>query len=296
MRPFRFAVLLKNTFDADEWVGKARRIESLGYSTLVMPDHVTPHLASFPALTAAAMTTSRLRVSSFVMANDYRHPVLVAKDAASVDALSKGRFELALGTGWYPPDYEMLGMTLEPGANRVARLAEAVSLIKRLWTEEKVEHDGRWYRTHNATVLPRPVQQPHPPLLIGATSPAMLRLAGREADIVSINGAKSSADLATKLAVVREAAGSRYASIELNVTCDIAITDEPRSRYDEAAAAADTTVEAIMESPGHLYGSIDSLRTQLLDRRERYGLTYYAVTEAVMEGFAPLARDLAKLA
>jgi probable F420-dependent oxidoreductase len=294
-RGFRFAVLVKNVLNRQEWWAKAQRIQELGYSTLLMPDHITRHLAGMPALMAAADATTTLRVSSFVNANDYRNPVLLAKEAVTLDVLSDGRFDLALGTGWYTPDYEMLGIRLDAPADRVSRLAESVELIKRLWTEDKVDHAGRWYSVRGATVMPRPVQRPHPPILIGANGPKMLRLAAQHADIVSITGASSAADMDKRVALVRAAAGERFAAVQLNMTSDVSVTDEPSPLYEAAAAKTKMAVSDMADCPFFLYGPLDSLRQQILERRERYGVTYYPVSEAAMEAFAPLARDLASL-
>jgi probable F420-dependent oxidoreductase len=289
VRGFRFAVLVKGVLDRDAWHEKARRVESLGYSALVAPDHATPHhLASIPAMMAATEVTTTLRVSSLVMGNDFRNPMMLAKEAATIDVLSGGRYELALGTGWYPADYEMLGIELDSGADRVSRLAEAVALIKRLWTEDNVDENGRWYRARNATVRPRPIQRPHPPILIGGRGRKLLELAGRAADIVSIQAGSTAQELDALIAVVRGTAGDRFPQIELNATCDIAVTNGS-TRDGEVGANADG------DNPLVLHGSLDSLRQQLLERRDRFGLTYYVLPEQEMEAFAPLARELASV-
>ena len=292
MAAFRFAVQVSNVFDAGEWRDRAQSIEALGYSTLLMSDHPGHHLAVLPALAAAAAATTTVRVSPLVLANDFRHPVMLAKEAATVDALSSGRFDLALGTGWYPPDYEALGMPIDPPGIRVQRLAESVQLMKRLMTEEEVDHSGRWYQTRSATVRPRPIQQPHPPIMIAGRGPKMLRLAASEADIISIMGPLPAAGMADSLALIRQEAGPRFPSIQLHTTADIAISDDPAPLYETAAANHNMTPTAAADSPFFLYGSLDTLRDRLLANRERFGTTYYAVNQDLMESFAPLARDL----
>jgi probable F420-dependent oxidoreductase len=288
VRGFRFAVLVKGVLDGDEWHEKARRVESLGYNALVLPDHATPHhLASIPALMAAAEATTTLRVSSMVMGNDFRNPMMLA-EAATIDVLSGGRYELALGTGWYSADYEVLGIELDSGADRVSRLAEAVALIKRVWTEDNVDENGRWYRAKNATVRPRPAQRPHPPILIGGRGKKLLELAGRAADIVSIQAGSTARELDSLFDVVREAAGDRFPQIELNATCDIAVTNGSTSDGEAGANARG-------DNPLVVHGPLDSLRQQLLERRDRFGLTYHVVAEKEMEAFAPLARELASV-
>jgi len=308
VRAFRFAVTVRNAPSAEEWRAKARRIEALGYDTLVTPDHITPQFAPIPALMAAADATTRLRVSALVFANDYRNPVMFAKEIATLDVLSEGRCDVGLGTGWLAKDYEMLGIAVDPAADRVSRLAEAITLMKRLWTEERVDHDGRHYAVRGAVVLPRPVQRPHPPLVIGASGPAMLRLAGRHADVVSITGAlgrpeadpswhalRGAAAFEAKLDIVHRAAGERAATIGVNAGVEIKITDDPDAAYEAAAAKAGVPAADVAASPLYLYGPLASLRRQLLERRERYGLSYYRAGEDEIEELSPLAKVMSGL-
>ena len=306
-RAFRFAVFASRAERASDWSEKARRIEELGYGALVMPDHLTAQLAPVPALMAAADATTRLRIGSFVFANDYRNPVMLAKEAATLDVLSSGRLEFGLGAGWSTPDYETLGIAYDLPKVRVARLAEALRLIKRCWSEDRVEHSGTYYTLRAARVLPKPLQRPHPPVMIGGGGPVMLRLAAREADIVALapqvdqEGKPLMAHVTLgatdeKVRLVREAAGSRFAALELNVIVfDAAVTDEPSSIVDAVAGRLKAAVTTVVESPYFLFGSVATLRRQLLERRERFGITYYAIPEKVMEPFAPLARELAAL-
>jgi probable F420-dependent oxidoreductase len=292
VQPFRFGVLVKNVVDADGWRATARHVEELGYDTLVMPDHFHVHFAPLPALLAAAEATTDLRVSPFVLANDYRHPVLLAKEAATVDVLSGGRLDLALGTGWYQRDYDMLGMELRRAGDRVSRLEESVVLLKRLWTEDDVAFEGRWYTVHDATISPRPVQRPHPPIMIGGSGPRMLRLAGREADIVSINGAGTATQLEEKIEILRDAAGDRFGSLRLNTNVDVEVTDDAGKLYAREAAEGEMTEAEVADSPSLLYGTVEELRDQLVSRRDRFGLTYYNVPMSATEAFAPLAKEL----
>lgn len=301
-RPFRFVVTVRNAEDAAGWRAKARRIEALGYDTLATPDHLTAQFAPMLAHLAAADATTALRVSALVFANDYRNPVLFAKEIATLDVLSGGRCDVGIGTGWYAPDYEMLGMPLDPAPVRVARLREALTLLKRLWTEDRVDLAGRFYRIRGARVLPRPLQQPHPPILIGASGPTMLRVAGEHADIVSITAPlvaregvdtswraqKSEAALVSRLDVVRSAAGDRYASCDLNIDVEFRITDDPNAAYAEVAAKEGVPVEDVQASPYYLFGPLPELERRMRERRDRYGLTYYRVGETDMEALAPL--------
>ncbi len=305
MRPFRFGIFATGAGSADQWRAKARRIEALGYDVLFMPDHLGPQLAPVPALMAAADATTTLRLGSFVFANDYRNPVLLAKEAATIDVLSGGRLEFGLGAGWSTPDYEMLGIAYDPPKVRVARMAEALRLIKRCWSGERVEHSGAHYTLRAARVLPRPHQQPHPPIMVGGGGPVMLRLAAREADIVALApqvdeqgkphlGQLTLGATAEKIRLVRAAAGTRFAGLELNVIVfDASLTDEPSSLVDAVAGRLKAAATTVVESPYFLFGSLATLRRQLLERRERFGITSYAIPEKVMEPFAPLARELA---
>ena len=178
--------MMSRAASAEAWVASARRAEELGYDILLMPDHLGSQLSPIAALTAAAVATTRLRVGSYVFANDYRHPLVLAREVATLDMLSGGRFELGLGAGWNTTDYRKLGLPYDPPPRSIDRLTEAVPLIKRLLAGETVDHEGAHYRLSGAHVGPAPVQRPRPPLLIGGGGPRMLRLAAREADIVAL--------------------------------------------------------------------------------------------------------------
>ena len=303
-RPFRFGIFATRADSAAQWRAKARRIEELGYDVLLMPDHLGAQLAPVPALMAAADATTTLRLGSFVFANDYRNPVMLAKEAATIDLLSGGRLEFGLGAGWSTPDYETLGIAYDAPKVRVARMAEALHLIKRCWDEDQVEHSGLHYTVRSARVLPKPLQRPHPPVMVGGGGPVMLRLAAREADIVALApqvdhegrpklGQLTVGATADKVRLVREAAGARFDSLELNaIVFDAAVTDEPSSLLDAVAGRMKAALSTLVESPYFLFGSLATLRRQLLERRERLGISYYSIPEKVMEPFAPLAREL----
>lgn len=305
VRSFRFSVMVSNATSAEAWRAKARRVEELGYSALLVVDHLGDQLAPVPALMAAFDATTRLRAGSFVFSNDYRNPVMLAKEIATLDHLSGGRVELGIGAGWLTRDYEILGIPYDPPAKRVDRLIEAVGLIDRLFTEPSVDSAGAWYPVRGATLFPKPVQRPRPPLMIGGGGPRMLRFAARHADIVALapqvnaDGQPHVAHLTTaatadKIEIVRAAAGSRFDALVLNVIVfDAAIDGEARSLLDGIASRLKASVATIVDSPYFLYGSLDRLRRELLQRRERLGVSYYAIPEKVMEPFAPLARELA---
>lgn len=304
MRPFRFAVTATRARSGAEWTALARRAEELGYDVLLLTDHLGSQLAPFPALTAAAMATSRLRLGSFVFANDYRNPVMLAKEAATLDLLSAGRLELGIGAGWATSDYEQLGIPYDPPAVRVGRLIEAVGLIERLWTEDVVEHAGRYYRLRNARVLPRPVQRPRPPLMIGGGGPRILRFAARHAEIVALaprvdgEGKPLLADLseratARKVELVRGAAAARWDSLELNVIVfDAGVSGSGGSILGEVATRLKATAAAVVDSPFFLFGTLDRIRELLVRRREELGISYLALPQRAMEELAPLVNEL----
>src|ERR1700719_4021512 len=188
MQPFRFGVNVRHAKSRAEWRETARKIEGLGYATLTLPDHLVDLIAPMPALVSAAEATTTLRVGTNVLNNDFRHPVLVAREAATVDLLTDGRLQLGLGAGSIQSEYDQAGLSFNRGATRVERLAEAVTIIKGLLRGEQVAFAGQHYRVTSHTIAPLPVQRPHPPILIGGNVPRLLTLAAREADIVGFSG------------------------------------------------------------------------------------------------------------
>jgi probable F420-dependent oxidoreductase len=304
MHPFRFAVQQASARSGEKWVALARRAETLGYDVLVMPDHLGRQLSPFAALGAAAAATTRLRVGAFVFANDYRHPLMLAREAATLDLLSGGRFEMGLGAGWMTSDYRQLGMAYDPAPRRIDRLAEAAPLIARLLAGETVTHSGQHYQLDRATVGVETVQKPRPPLAIGAGGPRMLKLAAREADIVGLvpgfdaHGrihVRQATETATarKIGLIREAAGDRFERLEINLwLADAGLIGSGNSLLGSVAAAARWAPTAIYGSPYVLYGTLNSARERLLRRRDRLGISYYTIPSRAMESMAPLVEAL----
>ena len=304
MHPFRFAVQQASARSGEKWVALARRAETLGYDVLVMPDHLGRQLSPFAALGAAAAATTRLRVGAFVFANDYRHPLMLAREAATLDLLSGGRFEMGLGAGWMTSDYRQLGMAYDPAPRRIDRLAEAAPLIARLLAGETVTHSGQHYQLDRATVGVETVQKPRPPLAIGAGGPRMLKLAAREADIVGLvpgfdaHGrihVRQATETATarKIGLIREAAGDRFERLEINLwLADARLIGSGNSLLGSVAAAARWAPTAIYGSPYVLYGTLNSARERLLRRRDRLGISYYTIPSRAMESMAPLVEAL----
>ena len=287
---------------AEHWREVAQRAEALGYDTLLMPDHITSQLAPVAALAAAAAATNTLRIGSFVFDNDYRNPVMLAREATTLDLLSSGRLEFGLGAGWNTRDYEQLGIGYDAPKVRVDRMEEALGLIKRLWTEENVTHQGTYYQVRNAVVLPKPTQRPHPPVMIGGGGPRMLRIAAREAQIVAIAptlgstgrpklGTGTVGSVAERIATLRRE--PRFAELELNVIVfDAQVTDAAQSLVEGLAAHIKSAATTLVDTPFFMYGSRASLVEDLLARRERLGISYIALPGGAMKAFAPVVAEL----
>jgi probable F420-dependent oxidoreductase len=293
-KPFRFGVVTAQAPSGRDWLAKAQRIESLGYSTLVMPDGLRYTLSPLPALAAAAAATRTLRVGTYVLANDYRHPVMLAKEAASLDLLSDGRLELGLGAGRPAADEDnrMLGLSFDSGSVRLARLAESLAIVKRLLAGEKVTCAGTYYAVQDAQIGPRGVQQPRPPILIAALGRRMLELAAREADIVAIGGPPDEPEdaVAEKIAWLRDAAGERFPSLELNI--NLMAVGEHVPRYVAMQYRLDAAALARANSAFALTGSVDEMCDQLRARRDRLGISYVLVSDELMDGLAPVVERL----
>jgi len=305
--PFRFGVKLRHCDDAAQWRDRVRHIESLGYASISTPDHLGPQLAPLIAATSAACATTRLRVGTSVLGNDFRHPVVLAKEVATLDLLSEGRFELGLGAGWMESDYRALGIPMASAGLRIERLAEAIRILRACFAGGTVSYEGRHYRVEGLEAAPLPAQSGGPPLLIGGGGRRLLGLAAREADIVGINpaaaGGVQSAEMdldataeatTRKVDWVREAAGSRLPEIELcmQVFC-VAIT-EKRSEADEALRRrfAAVPLPQARGIPSAWTGSLAEIGDTLEAHRERWGLSYWIVPQHVVDELAPLVERL----
>ena len=305
-RAFRFGVEEHRASSAREWRERARLFESLGYSTLFLPDHFGEQLSPIAALMSAADATTTLRIGSLVFDNDYRHPVVLAKEAATLDLLSDGRLEFGLGAGWMTSDYEQTGIPLDPPGTRIERMAEGLEIIKRFFAGGAVSFEGKHYKVQGVDGFPAPVQKPHPPIIVGGGGRRMLRLAAQQADIVSVNyklteGRVNSALVRTglaeatdeKLAWIKEAAGDRFSNIELCATIFVANVTDDR---DGAAAAFAVGIGAegreVLEMPHFLIGTIDQMVEDLQARRERYGISYVVFPDAAAESLAPVVERL----
>jgi len=307
MPPFRFGVQLSSAGSPGEWRDRARQLEDLGYSTLFIPDHFDDQWAPIAALTVAAEATERLKVGSLVFDNDYRHPLVLAKECATLDLLSEGRLEVGLGAGWMRTDYDEAGMAYDAPGVRVDRLAEGVQVIKALWRDESVSFEGEHYRLVDAHGLPRPHTPGGPPIIIGGGSRRVLRLAVEHADIIGVNPSLASGAVdadtiagtaperyAERIGWVREAAGARFGELELQSLVFVAQIGRPAAVVaEELSALFGYPPEAVAESGTVLIGTEDEIVEALMRRREELGFSYWVLHQAEIEPFAPVVARLA---
>ena len=306
MRPIRFATQTGGAPTAEEWSARAKRIQALGYDTLAMPDHMVGGAwAALPALAALAQVTTKLRLGTLVMDNDFRNPVVFAREVAVLDVLSGGRFELGIGAGWSDRDYQGTGIPFDRGRVRVARLAEAVTLMKRLFSEEQVDFSGTYYTVAKAECRPKTVQQQHPPFLIAGGGPEILALAGREADIVAIvpagitgsgqlvRDAVTLETLERQAEVVRSAAGSRADAVEFSMFLDCVLTDDREKTITEMAEKAKADPELIRASAYRGIGTLDEISAHVKKIRDAVGVTYFCLRGPDVEKLGPVVSELA---
>jgi probable F420-dependent oxidoreductase len=276
----------------------------------LVPDHLGDQFAPVAALLAAAEATSTLRIGSLVFDNDFRHPVMLAKEAATLDVLSGGRFELGIGAGWLRSEYEQAGIPYDPPGVRIGRMEEALQIIKGLFADRPVTFSGTYYKVSALEGHPKPVQRPHPPVLIGGGGKRILSIAAREATIVGflpiarpdgsgpdLTDAASEA-FAQKIAWVRQAAGERFDDLELNVLVAEVIITEDREQAAQfiamtLASGLQVTTEQVLQVPYLLLGTVDQICEDILARREQYGISYVTVFEKNMEALAPVVARLA---
>ena len=271
-----------------------------------MPDHLgTDHFAIAPGLVLAAEAAPTLRVGSFVYDNDFRNPVLLAQEVATIDRLTDGRFEFGLGAGWQLSDYEQTGLSFDRGAVRVARMEESLGLLRRLWTEKSVTHEGTYYRVRDADGYAC-VQQPHPPVLIGGGGRRILSFAAEHADIISILP-RSRADghgfdvqdagasaFDEKLRWIRDAAGDRFANLEFNVLLQAVLpTDDRHGVAEMLATQFKASVDELLGSPLVLVGTVGQMADDLEARRSRFGISYLTAFDRDLEAIAPVVARLA---
>jgi probable F420-dependent oxidoreductase len=307
VHPFRFGIQCKGPADAAGWPALARKVEDLGWSTLTVADHLDDPLAPVPALAAAAAATSTLRLGTMVLANDYRHPAMLAKEAASLDVLSGGRFELGIGAGWMTTDYESAGIPLDRPGVRIDRLTEALAVLRGCWGDGPFDHVGDHYRITGLDGQPKPHTPGGPPIVIGGGGERVLRLAAREADVVAVNvnlragviderafpdGTPEATD--RKLGWIRDSAGDRFARLELQARIHLAmVTDDRAAVVEQLAPAFGLTPGQAAGTPHALIGSVGEICDQLVERRARWGISYLGLSADQLDAFAPVVARLA---
>ena len=305
-KPFRFGVQTSSAPSGKEWRDRARKIEDLGYSTLYIPDHFGDQWAPIVAMTVAAEATEQLNVGSLVFDNDYRHPVVLAKEIATLDLVSEGRVEFGLGAGWMKSDYDESGMPYDSPGVRIDRMVEGLEIIKQLWRDGKANLDGKHYSVTNAQGHPGPASKGGPKIVIGGGGKRILSIAAREADIIGVNPNLSAGAVGPEVAAssvaeryrqriqwIRDAAGDRFDDIELQVlTFMVSITDDPDAMFKNMAPMFGLTPEQAAEIPLALAGTIDQLCETLEQRREEYGLSYIVVHEPEMVQFGEVVARL----
>jgi len=301
-RTFRFGLVASSAGSLQEWQDIARKAEDLGFGTLLVADHFGRQVAPIPAAMAAAAATSRIRVGTFVLDNDFRHPAAVAKEAATAELLTGGRFELGIGAGWNPADYRKTGLTFEPAGTRVAKLEEAVQILRAFFAPgtDKVTFRGKHYQIEGLEAAPKA----QPRLMLGANGPRMLRLAAKHADILNFPdrppvGVSTAGNpglgihFPEQLRIVKEAAGDRYAHLELGVLSIPRVTDQPKATIEGLAAQMQTTTEIGDAMPATLVGSVDQIVDKLQGQRDQFDLSYPVIFAPAMDVFAPIVRRLA---
>lgn len=306
-RPFRFGVLASNARSSSEWTETARKAEDLGYSALLMPDHFGDQLSPIAALATAAAVTTSLRVGTLVFANDFRHPAVLAKEAATLDLLSDGRLEVGVGAGWMTEDYTWTGIAHDRAGLRIDRMIEAIEVLRGLWGDEPYSFDGNHYTITEMNGFPKPVQAGGPPITIGGGAKRVLSTAARLADIVGINpnvgegrvGAEAIASMSAdatdeKLGWVRDAAGERFDDIEISILKFVTIiTDDRDTVAAKVGGSMGMDAATLLASPHTLVGSAEQIADELIEQRERWQGSYVTVRSDAFESFAPVVAALA---
>lgn len=308
-RKFRFGVQLNTPRPTEVWADLARHYEDAGFSTLFLPDHFGDQLAPVPAMMAAADATSELRVGALVFDNDFKHPVVLAKEIATIDVLSGGRVEFGLGAGWMTTDYVQSGIPKERDGVRIARMGEALEIITGLWSEGPFSYEGEYYSVTGLDGLPKPLQKPHPPILIGGGGPKVLGIAARHADIIGVNpsipGGKVDLEAARdgfadridqKIGWIRDAAGDRFADLELNMLVFVAmITDDRAMAAEQIGGLFGARAGEALELPNAWFGTEGEIVEKLHSMRERWGLSYFVLQRDAADAMTGVVAKLSGL-
>jgi probable F420-dependent oxidoreductase len=304
MLPFRFAVHSALAPTMADWRDRARAAEGLGYSALYLTDHFDAQFGPMVAATVAAEATTTLHVGTLVLNNDVRNPVVLAKEIATLGLAAEGRIEIGLGAGWLRSDYEEAGIGYDTAGVRVGRLAESLTVMKSLWGEGEATFDGAHYTVHGARCDPRPASPPR--IIVGGGSKRILTVAAEQADIVGVTTSMASGEVDTDVASkatfdhfdrcvgwVREAAGDRFETLELQTTTTVMIVGSQRAAARTAMMLGFPAGADALDLPILLIGTVDELCERLVQRRERWGFNNVVIPGESMEVFAPVVAQLA---
>ncbi len=307
MAAFRFALQASKAASPAAWRNLARKAEDLGYSTLYVPDHLDDQWAPMIAATVAAEATTTLRVGTLVLDNDFRHPIVLAKEAATLDVVTGGRFEFGLGAGWMTTDYQQSGIPMDKASVRVARLAESLAIIRALWNDGSATFTGEHYSVSEAPGTPVPTTPGGPPIVIGGGGRRVLSLAGQYADIVSIVPSLAAGYVGPEVAAeavvekytdrvrwASEAAGERAGDLEFQCwTVAVQVVPNAAEVFESLSALFALTPEQLRAAPIALIGTVEEIVDTLRKRREELGFSYIVVHEAEMDALAPVIAELA---
>lgn len=293
-RRFRFGLYADKSRSARDLRDLSRRAESLGFSTFLLGDHFSGQLAPFSMLATAAAVTTQLRIGSLVFCNEFRHPAVLAKECATLDVLSEGRLEVGIGAGWNAAEFVAMGVPFRSARARVARVEEAVDILRGLWGNDTFSYSGEHYKVSNARVDPKPLQLPHPPILLPGGGRRMIALAARNAAIIDVTaGFADAAQVAKRVAELEQLAGGRRSPPERCMLLRAARPGSPQSTAEGLARELGWTPEQVRDAPCVLAGSATAMADQLQERRDRYGITYVVVPEHDLPAFGPVATRLA---
>jgi probable F420-dependent oxidoreductase len=311
-RPFRFGAQLYAADNRQKWIAQVRKAESIGFSVVTLPDHFGERLAIWPSIVAAADATTRLRFGSMAIDNDFWNPVVLAREIATADVMTEGRIEVGIGAGWRSVDYEWTGIPRDRAGIRIARLGESVEILKKAFAGRRFDFHGKYFQVEGVEGWPHPVQQPHPPLMIGGSGPKILGLAAREADIIGVHinldagnfdvtsGTPNTQQGATdrqieeRLGWIKEAAGDRFDSLELHVfVLEVVITKDRSAVAQRIADSYAISPEDVKSSPYFAFGTIEDIVQQLQESRQRWGLSYITIREDHMDLVAAVVERLA---
>ncbi|AMY20994.1 LLM class F420-dependent oxidoreductase [Rhodococcus kroppenstedtii] len=320
VRPFRFAAGGEGNPDeggARRFVKLAQKAEELGYDSFMIPDHLGNQVGPIAALGALAVATDKIRLGTAVLANGFRHPAVLAKDATTIDQISGGRLEFGIGAGWMKEEYDKAGIAYESPGVRIEKLDESLTILDVLLRGQECTFEGKHYQVRGLQGSPRPRQGPRPPIAVGGGGPRMLALAAKHADIISLvpsttkEGKLKLSEITMeksieRVEVIRRAAGDRFADIELNWTITtILISDDREQTAEMVLGALDNgfppnmdvdvklTVEDVLRSPYIAIGSFEEIAEQVRGVRAATGMSYVGVFPTQMEAFAPVIPLLA---